>query len=280
MARPRITTARGSPALDPSLWQEGLFPSRPVCTWLHWDTMSLRELASARSMAGPRAWEITRLHLSTPDSKEGLELLEKIAQRAAALGAERLFLRLPVRCEVEELTRRAGFHPVCVERVLKGTTREKDERLAALTCNIRPFVPSDLMPLFQNYCASTPSVVRAALGMTLEQWQDTQYPPVGKAREYVAEEHGRIKAWIRIYPERETKSIQVTCSSDMKDMLPEILRVLLPPSKRLQLIAPDYMPWVEQALSDLGYEHVSEYLALVRPVAVKVESPSLASVHA
>ena len=115
-------------------WKQVLTQRRNRITLLWWNGFRLGGLASARTRAGRRVWEIDHLYLPTPDlgpqtnhngrhaSSEAtsLEILEQLSQLAGWQSAERIFLRLPWDSPVIPLARRTGFFPSFQETLLEG----------------------------------------------------------------------------------------------------------------------------------------------------------------
>lgn len=116
------------------LWKQTLTQRRNRITLFWWNGWRLAGLASARTRAGRRVWEIDQLYLPAPDpglqtnhngrhnsgDAASLEILEQLGQLAGWQSAERIFLRLPWDSPVIPLARRTGFFPNFQETLLEG----------------------------------------------------------------------------------------------------------------------------------------------------------------
>jgi hypothetical protein len=138
-----LACARGSFASSitrekAALWKQVLTQRRNRITLVWWNGFRLGGLASIRTRAGRRVWEIDHLYLPTPDpgpqanhtNQNGryassdattLEILEQLGQLAGWQSAERIFLRLPWDSPLIPLARRTGFFPSFQETLLEGT---------------------------------------------------------------------------------------------------------------------------------------------------------------
>ena len=68
-------------------------------------------LAAAGMRSGARSWELSGLYLREDRSGDPRELLERVSQTAASLGAERVFLRLRSGDPLIHTARAAGYYP-------------------------------------------------------------------------------------------------------------------------------------------------------------------------
>jgi hypothetical protein len=130
-----------------ALWRQVLTQRRNRITLVWWNGIRLGGLASARTRAGQRVWEIDHLYLPAPVSSPqdnhanqngrrtssettSLEILEQLGQLAGWRSAERIFLRLPWDSPVISLARRTGFFPSFQETLLEGVGRSAADHAA------------------------------------------------------------------------------------------------------------------------------------------------------
>ena len=186
-----------------TLWKETLAQRRDRITVASWGGRHLEGLASARVRSGHRAWEIDRLFLAGGPSPNGQgqlldfealvqELIEGIVEATREFRAERFFLRIPHKSPVASLARRAGFSPYFEESLWEGSVGPLEDGGTAHPEGWREWSPHDSFALFQLYCSATPQTVRAAVGMTFDQWSDSQEIHWGRRRDWVTNDNDRI----------------------------------------------------------------------------------------
>jgi hypothetical protein len=178
------------------LWKQALTHRRNRITLVWWNGLQLGGLASARTRAGRRVWEIDYLYLPAPDpgpqtnhngrhasgEAASLEILEQLGQLAGWQSAERIFLRLPWDNPVIPLARRTGFFPSFQETLLEG----KGEAVS----NNGAGPPERKLPSILQQAASTSPISSrlSTCGRNSGQAQDEQQLPQDK-RELPPNEH-------------------------------------------------------------------------------------------
>ena len=242
----------------------------------------LAAAAVVRPRSGPRAWEVARLFASEEALDEVDALLEGCVAHVGSRGGERLFLRAPQDGDTQGPARRAGFVPAFTEEVFRreGATVPDND---GPSLGLRPTLPADDYGLFRLYCAALPTEVRAAGGLTFEQWRDARERPAGTVREYVREEHGSLRGWLRLGQASGALTVDAIPHPDdgwAADRLIGDAALLARGHASATWIVPSYAPALSAALPRRGWTASERYVMLVRPVALPVREPSLAAVRA
>ena len=301
------------PLYGARLWRNAVLQPRDRLALARWQGTRLTGLVSARTRSGPRAWEVDGLYLPAAGSPaiagkgtqgddggnhkldqvnaDALALLEDLFQAVGERAAERIFLRLPTDSPTIELARRSGFIVVCNETLvegpgplhLNGANGVAPDDLT--TGGLRPRLPSDSYGVFQLYCASVPSRVRQAMGLTFDQWQDGREAPARgvtptRQQEWVAEESGRIVGWVRLAGRGKSVGAEVMAHPDHPDLLFRLVDFASCRCPRLRWLAPDYQSPVRDRLVGRGGRQVAEYTMMVKMVAVPALQYGMAPVEA
>ncbi len=247
----------------------------------------LEAAALLRPRSGPRAWEVARLFASEGGLDELDALLEACVAHVASRGGERLFLRVPQggdrqHTDVGGAARRAGFVPAFTEEAFRregAAVPGSDGPSLAL----RPALPADDYGLFRLFNAALPTEVRAAGGLTFEQWRDARERPAGTVREYVREERDAVRVWLRLEQAGDLLTVDAVPHPDdawAADRLVDDTALLAWGHASVAWIVPSYAPALGAALERRGWTAAERYAVLVRPVALAVQEPSLAAVRA
>ena len=281
LACPRngLIARRASLGYKLALVKEGLSPPSRGGTWIWCEGLRFKALASAKPLSGPRSWQILRLHIAEDDDATLLELVERLTTHAGYRGAERVVLRVPAGCPVEDVARRAGFFPQVRERLLEregGRAISKPTELA----DLRPVQSHQEFAVFQLYCASTPASARSATGVTFDQWKDFMEPVRGKLAEVCYQQGGRISAWLRMSRIGDAIHPQLMVRPDATHLLPGLLDYAMSFKGKQLWLVPHYNETLDRMLMERGFKVVGEYSTLVKPIAVKIQRPPLAPVEA
>ena len=242
----------------------------------------LKAAAVVRPRSGRRAWEVARLFASGRDVDELDALLDRCVSHVGSRGGERLFLRVRSDSVVLDAAARAGFVPAFTEEVFRrgsAIVRGSDGPLLAL----RPTLPADDYGLFRLYTAALPTEVRAAGGLTFEQWLDARERPGGSAREYVREDHDSVRAWLRLEQAGDLLTVDAMPHPDddwAADRLIGDAALLARGHQSATWVVPSHAPALVSALEHRGWTASARYAMLVRPVALPVREPGLAAVRA
>ena len=278
LAAPTESVVRCRPLRNSTFWRQSLARSSNRVTVGDWNGMRLSSLASARMRSGVRAWEVDRLHLKEP--KQALDLLEQIVQCAGSRGAERVFLRVPCDSKIVDEARRAGFSPYYEEMHLTGSewlpnapvSGEAPDRFTEAERR-----PPDQQGLFQLYCAATPQRVREGIGMTIDQWLDSQEPAQTRRDETVLKLDGKIVGWRMREPFGKTATGQLIGHSDHPETIQHLVRMSC---QTQNWLVPDYQEHIAGLLDRQGLHEAGRYTMLIKTVTVPVRSREFSYVEA
>ena len=274
------------------LWREAVAHRRDRVTLAWWDGIRLGGLASVRTSAGFRSWEVDRLYLTVDSDRRqangrydltdtpSLELLEQMVQHAGQRSAERIFLRVPADSPVITLACRAGFSPCFEETLLEGQGSRSHRSSEKSPVSWRHLLPRDDFALFQLFTAATPGQVRAALGLTFDQWQDARALYPRRRREWVTQGNGRITGWLGLRSCFRVTTGEVMAHPDYPDLLPALIDLALARRWAQGWLVPDYQVLAGELLHDRGFHEVDRYTMLIKTVAAWVMSPGVLPVEA
>lgn len=307
LACPSQCLTGDKPVSNPILWKETLAQRRERVTVASWDGPRLAGLASARIRSGQRAWEVDRLFLacdagdlltgvepfsSAPINRKGhvqqtnanpnlvaLELLEQIDRETGHLRAERIFLRVSTKSRIFLLARQAGFFPYYEENLLESSTPLEPQTGAMITENWSEAAPEDAFSLFQLYCAATPQSVRAAVGMSFDQWQDSQ-EPLGHRQTWISKMDGKVLARSSLSRCGQVKVGGVLAHPDNPELWEKAVDWALSQGRKHRWLVPDYQEMVSRLLLRRQFRLVSSYSVMIKTVAVPVARPGIVAVEA
>ena len=276
-----------------TLWKETLVQRHDRVTQVQWEGMRLGALASARVRAGRRVWEVDRLYLPSEGLPTGggqsdlqpddipIRLLEHLIQAVGAQQAERVFLRLPSESQVVPLAQRAGLLPCFEETLLERPARRiRDDRAATKATVSRERVAQDKYPLFQLFSAATPQHVRAALGLTFDQWWDAQETQLGRQEERLTEQNGRLTGWLSIWSRHGVEAGEVMAHPEHPESLSALANLALARPNPMRWLVPDYQEMTKNLLMYHGFEEKAKYVVLIKTVAIREMTPDMAAVEA
>lgn len=297
-----------------TLWKQALTQRQDRIMLGWWNGLRLGGLISARTRAGGRVWEVDQLYLSTinpqvpdaevspvnmgrvltfngdtrnsgasgdtRDSGNSLELLERLILAAGDRSAERIFLRLPTDSAVIYLARRAGFFPCYEESLFEGVVCQApgDEEVPPL--NLHSLLPSDEYALFQLFNATTPASVRAALGLTCDQWRDAQAVQGRSGPEWITESKGRIISWLKVPSAKRGEPGKLLVHPDHSDQLAGLLKLAHNCLVTQRWLLADYQESIARHLQERGFQPTARYTMLVKTVAAPVMNPGMVQVGA
>ena len=286
LAAPTESVVRRRPLRNTTFWRQSLARSRTRVTVGDWNGMGLTSLASARMRSGVRAWEVDRLHLQEAD--QALDLLEQVVRAAGARGAEKVFLRVPSDSQIADVARRVGFFSYYQETHLTGLDRA--DGMADVTANvnghqvgtIERFTPEARTPLdnqglFQLYCAATPQRVREGIGLTIDQWSDSQEQARPHRNEGILKLDGKIVGWRMREPFGQTVAGRVAAHPDCPDVMPHLVQML---HNTLDWLVPSYQENTVDLLTRQGLHEVGRYIMLIKTVTAPVMNCELSYVEA
>ena len=140
----------------------------------------------------------------------------------------------------------------------------------------RPRLAGDEHSLYRIYNATTPSEVREATGLTLQQWADAQEPRSKRTRELVVEEDGEIMAWVRLDPHRRYVRVQSMVDPVWGGSLRSLVALVLEEvgSRRVLWEVPAYQESLRLTLEHVGFQMSGTYRLMVRLLVVQVKEPA------
>ncbi len=236
----------------------------------------LSAVSMLQARGGPKAWEVAHLYATGRGTEDLDDLLERSVSYVGSRGGERLFLRVEYRSPIQELAQRTGFVPAFTEEVFalgRPMTAETDPAAMML----RPPLPADGYGLFRLYNAALPSAVRAASGLTLEQWQDAREQPKGASREYIWEQNDQVRGWIRFDHKGDRVTIDAVLHPDESSAATTLTDVAGRMAWRhaaASWVVPSYQPSMSLALQHRGWKLQRTYAVLIRSAVRPVEEPA------
>jgi hypothetical protein len=294
LACPRQGLTGVSPLSNSTLWKETLAQRCARVTLARWSGLHLEGLASARVRSGHRAWEIDRLFLadgsrrrSTNGRREhslpveaAQELIESVVQATGEFGAERFFLRVPYGSPVVSMLRQVGFFPCFEESLWEGSGDPPVGSRTTLPMEWRELLPKDSFALFQLFCSATPHTVRAALGVTFDQWHDAQENHWRGRRDWVTIANDRIIGWLTLSHGRGVTEIEVMAHPDNPELWEALVERTVGQEGPQRWLVPDYQKEVPGLLLQRRFHEVARYSMMIKTVAVPVWSSGMAPVEA
>ena len=278
LAAPTESVVRCRPLRNSTFWRQSLAPGSKRVTVGDWNGMNLISLASARMRNGFRAWEVDRLHLK--ESDQALELLEQIVQCAGSRGAERVFLRVPYNSEIVEEARRTGFFPYYDEIHLTGREWVPDINVSGYEpgrFTSENWCTPDQRGLFQLYCAATPQRVRDGIGVSIDQWYDSQEPAQTRRNETVLKLDGKIVGWRMRELFGKTAIGQMIGHPDHPETAPHLVRLSC---QTQNWLVPDYQDHIAGLLDRQGLQEAGRYIMLIKTVLAPVRNREFSYVEA
>jgi len=259
---------------------------------------NLAALASARSLNGPRAWEVDHLYLAEwdeeggprggpvgqPDKQEDIlrQLLDDLVQASLDKGAERVILRCPTESPVIAAVRHTGFFPYFTETLMEGLSGRRigdvPEGETETVWSVRERLPQDTHGLFQLYSAATPQQVRVGMGFTLDHWRDCQGPQ--SARQWVLTHQDRIYGWAAVWSLTGASEAEILVHPDRPEGLPVLVNVVLAQQGPLLWRVPAHQETVRRQLLLRGFQEAAEFAVLVKTVSARKFSHAIAAVEA
>jgi len=275
LAAPTESIVRCRPLRNSTFWKQSLGRGSNRVTVGDWNGINLASLASARVRSGVRSWEVDRLHLK--DEGQAFDLLEQVVYAAGCRGAERVFLRVPCDSDMVNAARKVGFFPYFEEIHLAGPGRSTETDAGTEKYSVEQRTSADQQGIFQLYCSATPQEVRQGIGMTIDQWHDSQEPAQTNRKESVLKFDGKIVGWRMCEPFGKTTAGQTLGHPDH----PDSTRYLVNLNCQAQnWLVPDYQQNAAEMLERQGLQEVGRYTMLIKTVAVPVRSREFSYVEA
>ena len=273
LAAPTELIVRCRPLRNSTFWAQTLAKGSNRVTVGDWEGTKLTCLASARARNGIRSWEVDRFHLN--DLYQAPELLEQTVHFAGCQGAERVFLRVPYNSKLVDAARKAGFFPYFNEVHLSGTVSPSYVEVNKFAVERR--TQTHLQGLFQLYSAATPQTIRQGIGMTIDQWWDSQEAAQTHRDEVVLKSDGKIVGW-------QISEVfgKVTFGQTLgHPQYPDSTRYLLNISYQTQnWLVPSYQQDVAESLERQGFQELDRYTMLIKMVSIPVMNREFSYVEA
>jgi hypothetical protein len=303
LAAPAESLHRSRPLRRSSLWRDSLSNRDDRAVVADWEGLNLQGLISARTLNGAKAWRIDRLYLpQRPNApggavSAGLGLLEAVARAAGQRGGERVFLRVASGGTAAPIAQRTGYFPSYQEVHLRGLLppdaadhtadahqlRPLPPDAADHTADahqLRPLSPSDEFALFQLYCSATPQPVRAAAGVTFDQWRDARELQGRRRNEWAAWDGSRIAGWLGVESYGQANSLRLLHHPAHPEVVDSLLaKAASLPGEHSWLVR-DYQQPIETMLLRSGLKEAGNYTVHIKTVVAPVVSHEFSLVEA
>ena len=286
LAAPAESLHRSRPLRRSSLWRDSLYNRDDRAVVADWEGLNLQGLISARTLNGAKAWRIDRLYLpNRPNApggavNAGLGLLEAVGRAAGQRGGERVFLRVASGGTAAPIAQRTGYFPSYQEVHLRGLLPPVAADHSAVGNQLRPLLPSDEFALFQLYCSATPQPVRAAAGVTLDQWRDARELQGRRRNEWAAWDGSRIAGWLGVESYGRANSLRLLNHPAHPEVVDSLLAKAASLPGEHSWLVPDYQEPIETLLLRSGLKEAGNYTVHIKTVAAPVVSHEYSLVEA
>ena len=241
----------------------------------------LDALSVLRLRHGPRAWEVAHLFAGRGVDEAVADLLERAVAYVASRRGERLFLRVAHRSPIQQIAETAGFRVVVAEKVYTLAHPMAGD-LHTLGMDVRPPLPADRYGIFRLYNAAYAPEARAAIGLTLDQWQDSLESGSGM-REYVWEHQGSIRGWVRLDQRGSSVVVDALIHPDEGNQAAAFVSYVAQLAwghRSPTWIVPAQQAALVEALESRGWQHSRAYVVLARTVATPIREVAFGAVQA
>lgn len=235
-------------------------------------------VAAAGRLSGQGSWQVTQL-LANGDAESAAErVLERVSAEAGRSGAQRVFLRMPVECELLGAARRAGYFPVYHETLLVGG-RPSVPTAGSERRDVAPREASrrDEYDLFRLYSAAAPSEVRRLAGVTFDQWRDSRERGPGRSVEYVLESQRGLAGRLSVGRKGADGWLRASSAPDAGDASATLAAFgleRLAGARRIRALVAEFQPELQRALRETGFTPGPEYVVCIRTTASAVRLAS------
>lgn len=252
--------------------------------WIDVSGRQINGIATARPLAADDAWMIDTLIDATADSSGTadsgvvLALLDQAIEAATQGGVTRLLLRTAADAPALPDALRAGFRPALSERLWAGSTIEAPAPSSAPPAEgvtVREAGDGDAFALFQLTNRALPFDARQALAMTLDEWEGVQDRRwlARNAREWVAEEGGRITASLRLSLTNEVAQFDLMAAGESlrgAEALLATAAAQIHDREQVLALVPRAVAPLERLLRDHGLEPRADYALVSKRTAKPV----------
>ncbi len=251
--------------------------------WIDVNGRQILGIATARELGRHDVWEIDTLIDATAGSERVVEeLLRQAVEAAAEDRVRQVLLRVHADGPACVAALRSAFTAALVERLWTGDAaafREAAQRADAAGVlagvHVRAAAERDGLALFQLFNRALPVNARAALALTLEEWEAVQERRwLGRgARELVAEVGGEVRALVRAAPRGQLLLLAEPGADAAAQALLAAVAPLFARVKRVTALLPDCASTPGALLEAHGLTPDAEFLLLVqrtaRPIPVR-----------
>jgi hypothetical protein len=244
--------------------------------WVSLDKGRINGLVSARACSGPTAWMIDHMITVSNEQNPCSDLLEAAAIHAGRHEAQRLLLNIPNDWHCERMVRSSGFFH-CM-RVLLCTLQGRSPLLSVAPENgFRPCTYADAHSLFQLYNATTTTNTRDGIGLTFEQWKDSQEPLRRGAQEFTMGHPGQTKVWLRLEHHKAWTSARLSIHpNSSQEILPIVAFVLKETGSRsICWEIPEEHESIRLLLERVGFEVTGAYHVMAKHLAIRIKTPAM-----
>jgi len=235
-------------------------------------------LACLRSRRGPAAWEVEDLLLTPGHEGCCLGLLERTGPAIDNLGAERIFLRLDSGSPAVDVAKSAGFSQHLTEHLYR--MEEQRTEPPSHLISLRLGSSEDEYRLFRLYSSAVPLQVRTVEGMTFQEWEESL--DRGQVREWVYEDGGEIKAWLRIRLSGTVGQFEIVSGLGAAELgrLVDCARSLLSGRDPVYCLVAEYQQQLRGILQERGFRQEAEYSCLNKQLVARVREPQFVPLQA
>jgi len=112
----------------------------------------------------------------------------------------------------------------------------------------------------------------------MQQWKDAQETATRRTKEFVLEQDGEIKAWVRLDPSRRVTRVRLTVHRDRKGEQMSLVSFILKERglRAIRWDVPEYQDDLRIILKRVGLEDRISYRVMIKPLTVRVTERKMA----
>jgi hypothetical protein len=253
-------------------------------TWISVQGQSIQGLISARQRGNRTAWEVDCLIAATEDDRVIGNLFEQLTSGAGSGGVLRIFLRLGSGSDLTVAARRAGFVPYAEERLMRAGGSLPAASLPA-DVSIETYKPADAFSLFRLYNAVVPDPVRRLEAPTFQQWQAAvERRSAGRKKQHlIVRRNGEVIAELQSCRGGDIGKIDMLVHPSAGSDIPAFVNLAasrLDSQRPTFCLVPSYAESLGRVLEEAGFSVDSEYIVLMKRLAVTQPALKPARSHA
>ena len=177
-----------------------------------------------------------------------------------------------------DIARQSGFFPRVPETLYSSRPAAKSSHKTipndrAPLPSLTEEAPVDGHDLFRLYNAATPSEVRSAVGMTMDQWLCSRERLNRRSAGYVMKRQDQVIGSLRTSRRFSKSWLEASAHPDHQACMSLMVRFgleRLSSCKLTYCMLPDYQAHLRRTLVGSGFSEVSNYITLVNSLTVKV----------